>query len=94
MGIASWSSVQGAVALRTGGIYCAHIYSEASLTWAAVVVQELWRRRVYSGPGRAGSWRRVWMSARGLTGSSEMGSLHIAAGRDPGGGPGREAECL
>ena len=30
---------------------------------------------------------------RGLTGSREMGSLHLAAGRDPGGGHGREAEC-
>ena len=27
-------------------------------------------------------------------GGREMGSLHLAAGRDPGGGPGREAECL
>ena len=50
---------RGAVLLRTGGVYCAHIYSEVSLGWAAAV-QELWRRRSYSGPGRAGSWSRAW----------------------------------
>ena len=33
---------QGVVALCTGGVYCAHIYSDVSLGWAAAV-QELWR---------------------------------------------------
>ena len=42
-----------------------------SLTWVAAAVQELWRRRVYNRPGRAGSWSSVdvgihgadWLSA-------------------------------
>ena len=77
---------QGAVALRTGGVYCAHIYSDEELglgccggpgAVATTVVQRV--------PGRAGSWSRAWTGARGLTGSRE--SLHLAAGRDPGGGP-------
>ena len=33
------------------------------------------------------------MSAQGLTGSRVMGSLYLAAAIDPGGGPGRVAQC-
>ena len=53
---------QGTVALCTGGVYCAHIYSDEtkSLSWAAAAVQELWWQMVYSGPSRAERWSRAW----------------------------------
>ena len=58
----------GAVALLTGGVYCAQMYSEQSLSWAAAAVKELWQWRVYRGPG---SWSRAWTVRGGLTGSRE-----------------------
>ena len=50
---------QGAVALRTRGIYCVHMYSEVSLSRAAAVVQELWRRRAWQGAERACTWQQA-----------------------------------
>ena len=44
--------------------FIVHVYTVVNagrLTLAAAAVQGLWRRRVYSGPGRAGSWSRAWM---------------------------------
>ena len=71
-------------ALRTGGLYCARIHSDRGLAWAAAGVREPWRRRGYSGPGRAGSWSRAWTDAQwALAGSRD---------RDPGGGHRRKAE--
>ena len=73
---------QGTVALRTGGVYCGHIHSEGELD------QGCGGKGCTVQAGQAAG--RGFRSAQGLTGSRGMGSLHLAAGRDPGGGPGRQ----